>query len=44
MRELLEHLDDTELHQVRTALAALARAAGRITPPAVPAVTRKDPA
>ena len=47
MRELLEHLDDAELDQVRTALVALARAADRITPPspiASSAATRKDPA
>lgn len=52
MRELLEHLDDAELDQVRTALAALARAATRIPTDQTPgagappsrAATRKDPA
>jgi len=37
MRELLEHLDDTDLTLVRGALGALDRAASRFT-------TRKDPA
>jgi len=55
MRELLEHLDDAELDQVRLALGALARAASRISPvtpsrhpaastPAGVAAPRKDPA
>ncbi|HEY3336767.1 MAG TPA: MarR family transcriptional regulator [Candidatus Limnocylindrales bacterium] len=54
MRDLLEHLDDAELDQVRTALAALARAASLISPSPAPtpgahdapepAAPRKDPA
>ena len=50
MRELLERLDDADLTHVRTALAALARAADElVTPepaghPGAPVTTRREPA